>query len=235
LIFYDQRASGRSSGNADEANINMPTFVADLDGIREAFGIQNMNLFGYSWGGLVAMSYAVKHPDKLKRLILVDSEASNTQDDNAFEVVLSARRPPAEKAELDRLRNSDAFQKGDLATFKTWLRLEFRAYFFDPTKLSGLVLDGLSQQTATNYLTINSLFDKTFFGPGYDLTNQLPLIKCPTLIVHGDYDPIESKYMKRVSCLIEGSDFWQLSDCGHFSYIERNEDLFRQVERFLAR
>jgi pimeloyl-ACP methyl ester carboxylesterase len=74
-----------------------------------------------------------------------------------------------------------------------------------------------------------------FFSPGYDLTNQLPLIKCPTLIVHGDFDPIEPKYMKKVSCLIEGSDFWQLMDCGHFSYIERNEELFKLVEKFLAK
>ena len=55
------------------------------------------------------------------------------------------------------------------------------------------------------------------------------------MIVQGDYDPIEPEYLKKVSCLIEGSDFWQLPDCGHFSYIERNDELFRQVERFLAK
>jgi proline iminopeptidase len=235
LIFYDQRASGRSGGTTDEANINIPTFVADLDGIRESFGIQKMNLFGYSWGGLLAMSYAVSHPDKLQRLILVDSEASNTQDDNGFETVLQSRTPPAEKAELDQLRNSAKFQQGDVPTFRTWLRLRFRAYFFDPEQRNALNLDGLSPQTAKNFLKINEIFDKTFFTPGYDLTKQLPVIKCPTLIVHGDFDPIEPKYMKKVSCLIEGSDFWQLADCGHFSYIEHNEELFKLVEKFLAK
>ncbi len=63
LIFYDQRAMGKSSADFDTNLMTMNSFVEDLEGIRKAFGLEKMNLMGHSWGGLVSMFYAIRYPD----------------------------------------------------------------------------------------------------------------------------------------------------------------------------
>ncbi len=57
LIFFDQRASGRSSNLVDTSTLRMSNFVEDVEGVRKAFKLKKVNLLGHSWGGLVAMFY----------------------------------------------------------------------------------------------------------------------------------------------------------------------------------
>ena len=73
LIFYDQRGSGRSPVDVDPSTMTMDQFVDDLDSIRSFFKMDKMNLMGHSFGGLIAMRYAVKFPDHLNRLILMNT------------------------------------------------------------------------------------------------------------------------------------------------------------------
>src|SRR5439155_7023995 len=80
LLFYDQRACGKSTGSFDEKSLNVDTYVNDLDGIRTASGITKANILGFSWGGLLAMFYTIKHPDAVDKLILVDSGAASSAD-----------------------------------------------------------------------------------------------------------------------------------------------------------
>jgi proline iminopeptidase len=232
LIFYDQRACGQSSGTFDVNSINVDVFVDDLDGIRQAFGIERMNLLGFSWGGLLAMSYGVKHPERLQRLMLIDSAEANSADGDEFPKVLRERRSATEQQELDRIRNSGAYKSGDPKAVEQSLRLGFRAYFFNADKVRDVSLN-FTQKSAKAFIEVGNLFDKTLFDPGYDLTPKLPNIKCPTLIVHGDYDPIRPKYLKGVAALIKGSRFEVLSECGHFSYVEQPGPLFRMIDQFL--
>lgn len=70
LVFYDQCGSDRSLAPLDSASITLENFLADLDAVSEAQGLEQMNLLGHSWGGLLAMLYASRYPDRVKSLIL---------------------------------------------------------------------------------------------------------------------------------------------------------------------
>jgi proline iminopeptidase len=70
VVYYDQRGSGRSAAPANPSDYTMPTIVADLDSLRVALGAERINLLGFSFGGLIAMEYAVRHPERVDRLIL---------------------------------------------------------------------------------------------------------------------------------------------------------------------
>src|SRR5262245_34976543 len=72
LISYDQRGSGYSTVVTDPALLTAPAFVADLDRVRESSGIARVTLLGHSWGAGLAALYAIAHPDRIERLLLVD-------------------------------------------------------------------------------------------------------------------------------------------------------------------
>jgi len=80
LIFYDQRGNGKSTmEKIDNTTFTVELMIEDLEELRKEFGIDKLNIIGHSWGGLLAMYYAVKYPDNVKRLILVDAAPVNTE------------------------------------------------------------------------------------------------------------------------------------------------------------
>ena len=70
VIYYDQRGNGGSDVLRDPARLGLEQHVADLEAVRRHFGIERMNLFGNSWGGLLVAVYASAYPDRVERLIL---------------------------------------------------------------------------------------------------------------------------------------------------------------------
>src|SRR5262245_56956170 len=72
LISYDQRGSGDSTVVTDPAQLTAQTFVADLERVRESLRIPRVSLLGHSWGAGLAALYAIAHPDRVERLLLVD-------------------------------------------------------------------------------------------------------------------------------------------------------------------
>ena len=78
-VFYDQIGCGRSEGPADPDFYTVEPFVDELGAVREAIGLDRIHLFGSSWGGMLAMEYALTHPDGLAALILASSPASIPQ------------------------------------------------------------------------------------------------------------------------------------------------------------
>lgn len=85
LIFYDQRGSGKSLETPlDEEYINIHQFVEDIEDLRKSLGLNKFVLMGQSWGGLLAMQYAVDHQDHLMGLILLDSAPADYKGQKAF-------------------------------------------------------------------------------------------------------------------------------------------------------
>lgn len=97
LIFYDQRACGRSSVAIDSASMNLDGFVEDIEYIRRSLNLEKINVLGHSWGGLIAMKYGIAHDDKLDRMILSSPMAPSTLDwmkENAEVAKLTAPEEP---------------------------------------------------------------------------------------------------------------------------------------------
>lgn len=70
LIYFDPRGSGRSAP-CDPASISLDNHIDDLDGLREYLGLPRISLLGGSYGGMVALGYAIRYPERLANLILV--------------------------------------------------------------------------------------------------------------------------------------------------------------------
>jgi proline iminopeptidase len=72
LVFYDHRCNGRSTGAAVES-MNFESLTADADALRQALGFDKWAVLGHSFGGNVALEYALRYPQRLSHLLLVNA------------------------------------------------------------------------------------------------------------------------------------------------------------------
>ena len=75
MVYFDHRGNGRSAVPDDWSSVTMETLVDDIDSIRTAAGVERMVLFGHSYGGFLALRYALRYPDHLDGLILASTAA----------------------------------------------------------------------------------------------------------------------------------------------------------------
>src|SRR6266508_4793439 len=87
LVFYDHRCNGRSVG-APVSSMTWENLTADADALRERLGFERWAVLGHSFGGHVALEYALRYPDRLSHLVLLDTAAhSRWSQQNAAEVL----------------------------------------------------------------------------------------------------------------------------------------------------
>lgn len=233
LIFYDQRASGKSASIVDTNTITMDMFVEDLEGIRIAFKLGKMNLVGHSWGGLVAMFYAVRYPQNLNSMILTNSTpASAALRKVSFEQM--ARRTSKEDSIAQAaIAQTSGFKSGNPETMSRFFRILFRRAFFDKRYTDSVTLT-LDTSFATKSRMIQYLSrDREL--ENYDLFPRLRTIRCATLIIGGDSDTVPEEANEKIHAYIRGSSYVLIKCCGHFPFIESPKEFFETVEGFLGK
>lgn len=99
VIFYDQLDSGRSDRPNDPANWKVERFVTELEAIRLALGVERWHVAGFSWGGTIALEYAVRHPARLASVVL-GSPLISTRSWIADANVLRAKLPLPVQSQL---------------------------------------------------------------------------------------------------------------------------------------
>jgi len=88
VVRFDQRGTGRSACDSGQYRLN--DYVDDVDAVRRACGLEQLNLFGHSWGGLVAQLYAARHPGRVGKLCLCNSSIGLCNDWKAMERAVMA-------------------------------------------------------------------------------------------------------------------------------------------------
>src|SRR5215203_3578474 len=101
LVFYDHRCNGRSTG-PDVSSMTWENLTADADALREHLGFDRWAVLGHSFGGHVALEYALRYPRQVSRLVLVDTGAdAHWARENAPRILSQRGYSPA-KVELAR-------------------------------------------------------------------------------------------------------------------------------------
>jgi len=231
VILYDQRGTGLSSGPVDSTSISIDTFIADIEGIREAFNIQKMNLLGHSWGGILAMHYATRHPENLRSLILC-STAASVDSFAEMRATYESNRSPEDKEQLAEIYSSVGFESGDPKAVERFWRVYFKPYFADQSLVTKLDLH-FTENTIKNSGAVAGHMLQSIGE--FDLHDDLKVIGCPTLVIHGDSDPMPVKYAKRVHESIDGSELVIAQDSGHWLFVDATQVFTSSILDFLAR
>ena len=233
VILYDQRGSGKSvHGKIDASTINMPQFVADLEALRKKLGYEKVTLLGHSWGGLLAMNYAIAHPDHVSTLILADAAPSSAAGFKAFMAEAQKRVGPLE-AKLKPIEDSKAFKEGDPKTSADFYHTLFQAYFYNPKNIDELDLQR-TRESLVGGTKIFPLLAKDYLS-NYNIRADLKNLKIPTLILHGDKDIVPLWTAHETQKAIPGSTLVVIKNADHFSYVEKPKEFFGAIEKFLKR
>lgn len=231
VIFYDQSGCGRSERKKDAKDIDLNVFIDDLEVIRHHFGLEKISVLGHSFGGFIAMQYAIAHPEVIDQLVLLNSMPSSSRDFAQFTEEYARRVTPFME-ELELIQASKAFQEGDSKTLARYLRIIFQTYSAVPETVDQLNLYALPQANK-NFIKISEVFSQTLFSKFFDLGSHLKNLSCKTLIIHGDKDPIPVSTARTLHKNIKNSKFAVIKDCGHFPFVEKPEELFQILDEFL--
>jgi proline iminopeptidase len=234
LVYYDQRGRGRSSGEPNDVSIDSE--VEDVDRVRRASGLDTVALLGHSWGGVLAMEYAVRHPERVSHLILANTAPASAADWRALREHFARIRAPEDVERMEAIRRSDASRAGDVEAEAEYNRLHFKRAVRDPELVEDVVARLLAHATPERVLAAREieerLYDETWRGDDYDLVPRLVEVDLPTLVLHGRHDFIPFPLATRIADALPRGRAVVL-DCGHFSYLEEPEAFAAHVAAFL--
>lgn len=230
LIFYDQRGGGRSKSD-DREHITAQTHVMDLHGVIREFALGAPSIVAYSFGGMLALLYAIeakRNPaiPNLTRLALVDTAPVKMAYRREFEAEFARRQNGMEIRHLrEELAVSGLREKDPEEYRQRTFELAVAPYFADPGKARELTpfrVSGRVQQSTWESL-----------GADYDLVPDLEGLMFPTLFVHGRDDPIPAASSEEGAQAM-GAKLVLLDECGHVPYVEQPGPLFTALDEFLA-
>jgi proline iminopeptidase len=180
VIYLDHRGNGRSDPGPRET-WTLAQWGDDVRAFCDALGIEHPIVLGASFGGMVALSYATRHPAHPAKLVLVSTEAAGGSH-FAERIAMFERLGGAEVAALARRRFLD--EQVDPAMLEAWIRLAFPVYTRTPR-------DPVAVRRAILHPEVNIWFTRPGGeGRTFDFFPVLQRVQCPTLVLGGDEDPM---------------------------------------------
>jgi proline iminopeptidase len=223
VVVFDARGSGESEGKPPFTHAQ---WVADLDAIREWTGADRLVLAGGSYGGFIAMEYAVRHPRRLAALILRDTAADNAFRPGFTQAFLSSDRVDLDRDLVHRVERGEVRGNEELREF--W-RKALRIYSHDD---DAAAVEARAAATPYRFETHNFAFSQNV--PAYDIKDRLGAIDCPTLVVVGRSDPVTPVWCSEaIASRIKGARLEIFEHSGHSPPLEEPERFQRVVREFL--
>jgi proline iminopeptidase len=224
LIYYDQRGGGRSPVSRD-VPVGWREQVEDLDALREAWKLDQLTITGYSWGGLLALLYAVEYPGRVRRLALISPAPAWRAAREEFERRFTERNlAPELQRQRAALRQSGLRETNPEAYALRLFELSVAPYFHDPERARDLTPFRVTGRTQQEVWA--SLGD-------YDIRPSIGRLRIPALVLHGENDPIPVEASRELSGHLN-AEFHPLPRCGHVPYVEAFEDFVTRVDAFLS-
>lgn len=225
LVYYDQRGGGRSQVDR-EVPVGWQEQVADLEALRDLWGFDRLSLAGYSWGGLLALLYALAHPDRVDSLALVSPAPVWRGAREEYERRLAARTAAPAIADARRQVQEGGLRERDVDAYRQKMfEFSVAGYFHDPARARDLTpfrITGRVQQAVWD-----SLGD-------FDFRDAVAELEVRALVVHGEDDPIPIETAAALAGLLD-ADLIRIPDCGHVPYVEAPEAFVAALDPFLPK
>ncbi len=198
--YYDQLGSYYSDQPKDPELVDLPRFVEEVEQVRKALKLDKNNfyLFGQSWGGLLAIEYALKYQQNLKGLIISNMMASIPAYNEYAEKVLMPKMDQKALAEIKAIEAKNDFEN------PRYMELLIPNHYVH--HLLRMPPDQWPDGVNRAFKHVNPLVYIPMQGPSelgasgkllkWDRSADLPKIKVPTLVIGAEFDTMDPKHMK---------------------------------------
>jgi L-proline amide hydrolase len=235
VIFYDQLGCGNSDQPDDPSLWAVPLFVEELGVVRHALRLDRMHLLGQSWGGMLAMEYALTQPVGVASLIVASSPASMTQW--VAEANRLRENLPADVQTT--LRHHEAAGTTHSTEYQAAMMAFYRRHVIrmDPMPEAVARTFAKLERNPQVYHAMNGPSEFHVVGnlKDWDIVARLPEVRTPTLVTSGRHDEATPLIAETVHRGISGSEWVIFEDSSHMAHVEEADRYLTVLDEFLCR
>ncbi len=235
FIYYDQLGSAYSDQPEDRDLWTTSRFVEEVEQVRQALGLNkdNFYLLGHSWGGILAMEYALKYQEFLKGLIISNMMASCPEYDAYAEKVLAKQMDPAVLEEIRELEAKGEFQN------PRYMELLMPNYYLKHI----CRLEEWPDPVNRTFARLNQQIYVTMQGPSefgisgrlenWDRKAELKSITVPTLVIGAKYDTMDPEHMEWMSEQVQNGSYLYCPNGSHMCMYDDQDTYMSGLIKFI--
>lgn len=230
LIFYDHRCNGRSTG-ASVSTLTWDNLTADAEALRQRLGFQRWAVLGHSFGGHVALEYALRYPDSLSHLILMDTSGvrNDRLTDDALQLLGERGWPPKRVELVRRIFYGDFTPRQFLPTF-----FRIAPAFSYRANMRSVLRSTMAGEWRTKSQPEAALFAIHHLCRDWTVMDRLGQLTVPTLVMAGQADFLFPPELQRqLAAAIPNANLKIIQRAGHSPHDEQPGEVLRAIRAFL--
>ena len=238
FIYYDQIGTGLSDNPNDTTMWDLPRYVEEVEQVRKALNLNKDNFYvlGHSWGGILAMQYALKYQDNLKGLIISNMMASCPKYGEYSKVLEKQLNPEV----LKTIKDIEAKKDYSNPKYMELLMNNFYNQHILRKPISEWpepVNRAMSKINGSLYVTMQGPSELGISGKltHWDVSAALPKLTVPTLVIGAKYDTMDPEYMKWMATQVKNGTYLYCANGSHMSMYDDQETYFKGLIAFMKK
>jgi proline iminopeptidase len=228
VVVFDQLGVGHSEVPPADYVWTLERAVADVEAVRRDLRVEQVDLLGHSWGGMLALQYTLDHPESVGRLVLSNTCASTKRFTMDVIAQMSKVLSPSELgAALTADTLGDHTSPEYLDALAKWLG----GYGTTDEFLPALNAEALDPGPAGHGLWGDRMWFATGAVRGWDVEARLSEITAPTLVIHGGHDMSSMEANRAMAEGIRDTEWLAMNGNSHTPFEEKNSATYLSIIR----
>ncbi len=230
LVFYDHRCNGRSEG-APVSSMTWENLTADADALRQRLGFERWAVLGHSFGGQVALEYALRYPDSVSHLVLLDTGGDSRWARQNAGDLLAKRGYSPEKVKLVRRFFNGEIEPNELLPSL----MRFGDAYYSHPSLWLTARDLIHGEWRSKIRGEALVFAGRHLLKGWTVMDRLGEINAPTLVMAGRDDFLfPPEHQVELAAGIPNARLRIIERAGHNAHSERPAEVMKAVRDFIS-
>ncbi len=232
VIIFDQRGTGKSKlPYLNRGSVNMSLMVDDIESLRQHLKIKKWDVYGHSFGGVLAMFYAKEHENRIDRLILSSSGGIDIDFIGPMPANIQSRLSAEDIVKLGKLNQEFEAEKDNVDIHNRRFKVIAHAYVYWKNNIP------FAQEMLTKgnvfVHRVNSLVWMSLRKGPYDLKPDLADFARETLIIHGRQDVIGESVPLEIHAVLPNSRLEWINQASHYLWLDQPDIYFNLIDEFL--
>ena len=237
--YYDQLGSGRSDAPEDTSLWDLPRFVDEVEQVRQALGLgrENLVLLGHSWGGILAIEYALKYQQHLRGMVISNMMSSVPAYNDYAEQVLMPAMDRHALAEIKELENSGRTEDPRYMELLLEQHYVHHILRMPPEQWPDPARRGFDHINQAIYVAMQGPSELGISADAslhdWDRTEDLSSVTVPTLVIGARYDSMDPSHMEMMASRFPAGQYLYCPEGSHMAMYDDQQTYFAGLISFL--